>query len=293
MQEYIRPMLPADLSRSFDNSEWLFEKNHGGFRAITVKTDGNVRLHAHKHQLFNEEFPHLVKELENIPSDIVIDGEIVLNQQFRDYPKFNHKTATYFVFDLLSLKGKSLLKTPLIQRKLMLQKIIPGYSNSIVLKNYVVENGCELFRKATQENLEGITAKKTDGSYYPGKVSSDWLKIRIKSTQEVYICGFTKPNVHNRRIGSIIAGFKENNCFSYSGHIAAGFDNYYIQNLYTQLIPLVTEKSPFNCEIKSNKDIVWVHPVIKCEVKYLELTKDHLMRQPVLLALSNAEGFKT
>lgn len=283
MQEYIKPMLPADLSRPFDNSEWLFEKNAGGFRAITIKSDRNIRIHAHKNHLFNEEFPLLVAELENIQADVILDGEIVLHHHLSKEAK-SILTATYLVFDMLSLKGKSLLKTPLIQRKQMLQKLIPGFSNSIILKQYMIENGCELFRDATQENLEGITAKRIDGLYYPGKISSEWLKIPIRSTREVFICGFTKPTVNNRQIGSIIAGYKENNIFSYSGHIPAGDDNLYIQNLYKLLIPLVTEKSPFKNEIKSNLNIVWVHPVIKCEVKYLELTKDHPMRQPVLLA---------
>lgn len=295
MQEYIKPMLPAELSRPFDNEDWLFEKNLGGFRAITVKSNGNINMYANKNQLYNNDFPQLVKDLEKHSSNFILDGEIVmLNEEgnpdldkLLNFRNNSHLPVRYYVFDILSAENQSLLKTPLIKRKEILKKLLPVSSRYIFLKNFIFENGCDLYRSATKDNLEGITAKNLNGLYHPGRVSSEWLKIRIRKSQEVYICGFTKPSVNNKHIGSIIAGYKDNNAFCYSGHIAAGSDKLDVQELYTQLIPLVTEKSPFHTEIKSKTDIVWVKPVLKCEVKYLDLAKDHLMRQPVLVSVKN------
>ncbi|HEX3006928.1 MAG TPA: hypothetical protein VHO90_04870 [Bacteroidales bacterium] len=291
MLNYIKPMLPAELSRPFDNPEWIFENNHGGFRAVTVIANGNAAIYSNKTQLFNKDFPQIAKDLETLGVDVILDGEIVmLNSEGK--PDFNklvnyryntHLPVRYYIFDLLSFEGRSLLKTPLIERKIMLQKIFQRDYRSLIYNRYVHEYGCDLYSKALKDDLEGINAKKIDSLYHPGKTSNDWQKIHNKTLHELYICGFTKPTYNNKGIGSIIAGYKEDNTFCYAGYITSGLDKLHIQELYTQLIPLVTEKSPFTTEIKSDSDIVWVHPELKCKVKYLDLTKDHLM-QPVLLA---------
>ncbi len=301
MQYYIKPMLSDELSRPFDNKEWLFEYNHGGYRAISVITDQKVNIYSFKKQSFNQDFPLLEKELSSISSDVVLDGEIVmLNEEGKpdfqkliNYKQNPHLQIRYYIFDLLLFEGRSLLQTPLIKRKYLLEEIFQGNFKYLKYNNFVIEDGCDIYKSAIKAELEGITAKKMESYYHPGKISPDWLKIGKNISKEVYICGFTKPSVKNKQIGSIIAGFKENNSFSYSGHIVAGLDNLYIQQLYTQLIPLVTDESPFETEIKSKNDIVWVHPVIKCEVKYLDITKNHLMRQPVFLSVKNEINLKT
>lgn len=212
MQEYIKPMLPADLSRPFDNEEWLFEKNYGGFRAIVVKSEGEVNVYANKNQLLNNDFPELVREISKFPSDFVFDGEIVVLDEdgwpdtnrlikYHDSPGM---AVRYLVFDLLSVQDQPLLRTPLIKRKEFLRKVLPVNSKQVQLLNFVTGNGCDLYRSAVKEAIEGITAKKIDGIYRPGKISSEWLKIRVRKNQEIHLNGLIQPHIVHKQIGSTI-----------------------------------------------------------------------------------------
>ena len=290
MKDYIKPMLPAELTRPFDNKEWLFEQNFGGFRAISAVSGSNAFLFADKNTLLNSEFPHIIKELTGINQDVILDGELVtMNEngspdrwKTSKLLKNKHYQVRYFIYDILSVDNCSLLKTPLIERKRILKNIIGLDFEYLSVSKYVLEFGCDLFSTATKAKLEGIYAKKLDSFYHPGKRTSDWIKIKNNNLQEVYICGFTR-SLERKGIGSIIAGINEDNgTLSYAGIINVGLNNNYFQEIYKELIRFITDVPPFQNELKSSKEIIWVHPVIKCEVEYLDLTMK-LLHQPELL----------
>lgn len=282
MRDYIKPMLPAELTRPFDNKEWLFEQNLGGFRTISAVSGTNVYLYADKNTLVNNKFPRIIEELKSIGRDVVFDGELVIMNEGGkpDRRKTSnlfsnaHYPVRYIINDILSVDNCSLLKTPLIERKAILKNIIGLDFKHLFTSKYVLEYGCNLFDTATHSKLEGIYAKKLDSFYHPGKRTSDWLKIKNNNLQEVYICGFTK-SPEKRGIESIIAGtLNDNGVLSYAGTVNVGLDNIYFQEIYKELIRFITDIPPFATELKSSKEIIWVHPVIKCEVEYLDLTKD-------------------
>ena len=213
MQEYIKPMLPAELSRPFDNDEWLFEKNYGGFRAIAVKSNGQVNLYANKSQLFNHDFPELVRELSKFPSDFVIDGEIVVLDEagwpdpdrLIRYHEYKNLDVRYLVFDLLSVEGQSLLRTPLINRKEFLKKVLLRNTKHVQYLSFVTGNGCDLYHSATREDIEGITAKNINGIYRPGKISYEWLKVRVRKSPEIQLHGLIRPHIVHKKINAVIA----------------------------------------------------------------------------------------
>jgi bifunctional non-homologous end joining protein LigD len=289
MRDYVKPMLPAELTRPFDNKEWLFEHNLGGFRAISAISGTDAFLFADKNTLLNNEFPQIIKDLQRIHHDVVFDGELVVfNENGRpDRRKTSNLfkntlyTVRYIISDILSVDNMSLLKTPLIERKKILENLISIDSEYLRPSKYVLEYGCDLFNKAIKTKLEGIYAKKLDSCYHPGKRTSDWIKIKNINLQEVYICGFTR-SPQRKGLGSIIAGIKKDNgVLTYAGIVNVGLDNEYFQEIYKELISLVTQDPPFADEFKANRDIIWVHPVVKCEVEYLDLTKE-FMPQPEL-----------
>lgn len=213
MQEYIKPMLPAELSRPFDNEEWLFEKNYGGFRAIAVKSEGKVHIYANKSQLLNQDFPEIVSEFSNFPSDFVIDGEIVVldesgwpdPERLIRYHDYKNQPVRFLAFDLLQVEGQSLLRTPLMNRKEFLKKVLPPDTLQVQFLNFVTGNGCDLYRSAILEDIEGITAKNIHGVYRPGKISSDWLKVRVRKGQEIHLHGLIQPHIVHKKTGSVIA----------------------------------------------------------------------------------------
>lgn len=211
MQEYIKPMLPAELSRPFDNEDWLFEKNLGGFRAIVVKFQQDVKIYANKYQLFNLDFPQLVKEFGKIPINFVLDGEIMVHNEdgepdiikLMSYKENPHLPVCYYAFDILRIQDQSMLRQPLLKRKEFLKGLLPSNSSHIIIKRFVMGYGCDLYKTATKENLEGITAKKFDGIYRPGKVTSEWLKIKVRNSHEVYISQIKESFVNNFLVKNI------------------------------------------------------------------------------------------
>ena len=81
----------------------------------------------------------------------------------------------YLVFDCLSINGSDITKKPLIERKEILDEILP--KNSIVLYcDHVLENGKGLFNEVKKIGMEGIIAKQANSKYYPDKRSKEWLK---------------------------------------------------------------------------------------------------------------------
>jgi bifunctional non-homologous end joining protein LigD len=130
-------------------------------------------------------------------------------------------------------------------------------------------------------------AKKIDSKYYPGKRTSDWLKIKNHKTAEAIIAGYTPPEGSRKYFGSLILALKGKNKFIYAGNAGTGFNQQSLQELYDLLQPLVQNKSPFSEKIKNNSSATWVKPEIICEVKYSEVTADGKFRHPVFLHLRN------
>ena len=101
----------------------------------------------------------------------------------------SHATGELHVFDLLFLRGKALMGTPLSFRHEQLQLLlgrrpVPG----VVATEGVRHHGRQLFTQVMRRGLEGIMAKRLDGPYLPGKRSPHWLKIKpsnspLESTQ--------------------------------------------------------------------------------------------------------------
>jgi ATP-dependent DNA ligase len=86
------------------------------------------------------------------------------------------------VFDLLYLKGKSLLSSSLSVRRDHLRKLVErSLPPGVLMAEGVRGQGRHLFDQVVSQGLEGIMAKRLDGPYLPGRRSSYWLKIKPKA----------------------------------------------------------------------------------------------------------------
>jgi bifunctional non-homologous end joining protein LigD len=69
-------------------SQWVYEIKLDGYRAIAVKSAGNVNLFSRRRNPFNRQYPLVFEALTDLADDTVIDGEVVaLNESGR--PDFN------------------------------------------------------------------------------------------------------------------------------------------------------------------------------------------------------------
>ena len=179
------PIAPRSLTRCkepFSHPDWLFEIKLDGFRSLAYVERGIVRLVSRNGNTFKS-FPDLCDGIADAlrGTKAVLDGEIVCldkqgRSQFREL-LFRRGTARFCAFDLLWVNGKELSSVPLIERKRLLRKLIPQANPYLLYCDYLERDGIGLFEQVCSHDLEGIVAKRKDGTYLP-TADRDWLKIR-------------------------------------------------------------------------------------------------------------------
>ncbi len=287
-------MFAKEATAPFDDNDWLFEIKWDGYRAITEKNKNKILLYSRNGLSFLSTYPIVVNELLKIKEDAVLDGEIVVMnadgnpdfQLLQHYTENQDKPIQYYIFDLLRLNGYDTTELTLTERKELLQKIIPQ-NEVIKYSDHILENGKAFFQVSKEKNLEGIMAKKITSKYYPGKRSSEWLKIKHHQTQEAIIAGYTEPSGARKYFGALVLAIKDGKKLKYIGHTGGGFNQNSLKEMYETLQPFITEKSPFDKKIKTNSPVTWVQPQLICEVKFAEITADGKLRQPIFLHLRN------
>lgn len=293
MPAFVHPMLATLIKEPFNDEDWLFEIKLDGFRAL-ARIDRNVELLSRNEKSFNLQFQPIVKDLEKLNAQAILDGEIVVLdkegkshfQLIQNYQRLKQKKLYYYVFDLLYLNGKDLRDLPLIERKELLKQLIENSSLQFTrYSDHIVKQGKEFFKEAKKKSLEGIMAKKMDSTYI-SKRSRDWLKIKTHMRQEAVIGGFTAPRGSRKNFGALLLGIydKEKN-FNYIGHTGGGFNQASLKDVYTKMKPLIQKNCPFKTTPKTNEKAFWIKPKLICEVTFGEWTSDGRMRQPIFEGL--------
>ena len=81
----------------------------------------------------------------------------------------------FFAFDLVWLDGEDLRRTPLIERKKKLRKLVErSKCPEILYAQHIERDGKLLFEEVVERNLEGMVAKRRMGVY----AEHGWLKIK-------------------------------------------------------------------------------------------------------------------
>ncbi len=289
----IKPMLAKQSAAPFDKKGWIFEPKWDGYRAIALLDKGTVRLYSRNGISFNESYPTIVEELENISDRYVLDGEIVAFKNGK--PDFHSlqqyaKSPTdvrYMLFDILYADGINLMESPLRERKMILTKILPKLP-LVALTKFDEEHGIAFFKRMQKEGHEGMVAKDLNSTYREGQRSSAWLKFKIRKQQEAIILGYTAPRSGRHFFGALVLGAYENGKLVYIGHSGGGFTDRELADIASKLEKVRTEKPPVNpATVKGGwrgdppTAITWVKPKYVCEVKYTEWTPERVMRHPI------------
>ena len=290
---YIEPMT-AKLSDqpAFDDTDWIFEIKWDGYRAIAEIGKKDRKLYSRNGLTFDRAYPKVFDALNAIKNSCVLDGEIVVFdeqgkpsfQKMQNYQNTQKYPIQYYVFDCLEIEGKSITNLPLIERKVLLKKLLPE-SNVIRYCDHVEGEGIQLFKEMKKLSMEGMIAKRRDSKYHIGKRSADWLKIKNIQGQEAIIVGYTQPKGSRQYFGSLALAVKDKKKFRYIGNVGTGFDELTLKKVYGELKPLVRTKSPLSEDIKELKDATWVEPKLVCNISFSEITEDGSVRHPVFQGL--------
>jgi bifunctional non-homologous end joining protein LigD len=283
-------MLAKESVGAFDDPDWIFEIKWDGYRAIAEISKEGVKLYSRNGNLFNAAYPYIIQKLSEIKHSATLDGEIVVLdeegkpnfQYLQDYENNTFRPIQYCVFDLLALDGKDICHLELLERKNLL-KMLLRKNKTIFYSDHIVETGNTFFKAIAAKEMEGIVAKKSDSGYFPGRRSSEWLKIKTHKTLEALIAGFTAPRGGRKYFGALILALKKGKTNQYIGHTGTGFSAKTLQEVYQLMKPLLRRTSPFDMAIDSNAPVTWVEPQLVCEIAFSEWTKDGSLRHPVFM----------
>ena len=121
----------------------------------------------------------LVAMLEGKPNLAAIQRRVALRDRNRIELLGKKSPVAYVVFDLLYLRGESIMTKPLFERRVALEEVVREINGApMILSEAVLTQGCDLFVSAQQLRQEGIMAKLLDGHYATGKRSGLWKKIK-------------------------------------------------------------------------------------------------------------------
>jgi DNA ligase D-like protein (predicted 3'-phosphoesterase) len=197
-------------------------------------------------------------------------------------PRTGVSPVTYIVFDILEQGGRTLTGLSLSERRKHLHEAVRE-SPHVVISEPVEGRGEDYYRAAVAQGLEGVMAKRKDSRYEPGVRSGAWLKIKPQKSCDCVIAGYT-PGQGGRRaaFGALLLGLYDTGTLVTAGRVGTGFSDQLLRELMAAFAPLVTGV-PQLAGIAGT--VIWLDPVLVCEVAYQEVTRDRKLRIPRFLRL--------
>jgi ATP-dependent DNA ligase len=256
---------------------WTHELKLDGYRAIGLKTGGEVRLRSRNDKDFNRKYPVIARALEALPDETVIDGEVVaLDPAGR--PSFNAlqngaagAAIFFYVFDVMVLGGRTVMGETLASRRdLLSHEVLPTLADPVREAPRFDAALADLIAAVRAQGLEGLVAKRLDSVYEPGARSGAWRKMRINRSEKFVIGGYTKGG---RTFDAIVIGRWEGERLVYVARTRVGFTPANRERLMARLRPIEVAKCPFanlpearsgrwdkGLTAEKMKECVWVRP---------------------------------
>jgi bifunctional non-homologous end joining protein LigD len=308
MPRAIQPMLATLVDEPFDDPEWLYEIKWDGYRAVAFIDDGRVRFVSRNGNDLTAGYAELHDLSKHVNATrAVLDGEIVaLDEQGRPSfslmqqrtgighegrrigPRRTDVPVMYYVFDLIWADGYDLTRVNLDERKAALRAIVRD--EGLVRYSEHFDDGTALYDLAEQRGLEGVIAKRRRSCYIT-KRSREWLKIKIRQTQEAVIAGYTDPKGSRENFGSVVLGlYDDRGRLLHVGQAGSGFTERTHADMWKMLKARETSKNPFANKVESTRKVHFVRPELVAEIKFSEWTHEGQnggikMRAPVYQGL--------
>jgi bifunctional non-homologous end joining protein LigD len=305
MPEHVVPMLARIGELPRDQDRHAFEIKWDGIRAILYSEPGRMRIEGRSLTDITAQYPELRPLGRQLGSrSAILDGEIVaLDEQGK--PSFGrlqqrmHLTgesrikrrakevpATYMIFDLLYLDGRSLMGLPYEERRARLDELGLEGASWRTPRAHRGE-GRALLEASAAQGLEGIIAKRLDSAYEPGRRGGAWVKVKNKRHQELVVGGWL-PGEGKREssIGALLVGYHDaGDALRYAGRVGTGFKQRDLDYLQERLLPLRRKTSPFRGTPKPPRGAIFVKPELVCEVEFTEWTSEGILRHPAYKGL--------
>jgi bifunctional non-homologous end joining protein LigD len=298
----------ATLGTLPEGVNWVYEIKWDGVRALArIDKAGRSRtltLTSRNDNDITGRYPELEEIASAIPTralPVLLDGEVVA---FDDQGKPNfgilqqrmhladprriaalaeELPVRFAIFDLLVVGGETITQLPWEERRARLERLGIAAENASVPGVY--DDGAGLLDEMLRRGMEGVLAKRRDGSYRAGKRASDWTKVKPKPRQEFVVGGWTEGNGNRTgTLGALLLGYFDDGKLKYVGNVGSGFDGADLDELDRMLAPLARKGNPFDSDVPS-ANTHFVKPSLVAEIEYGELTAAGHLRHPVYLGL--------
>jgi DNA ligase 1 len=186
----------ADIERTMPD-DFFVEDKFDGIRGQAHVQGGRVAIYSRTLDEISIRFPELHEPLSALPTDMILDGEIITARgeeilPFSDLQKrlgrkvvsaeLQASTPVVFVaWDLLYADGKVLIDEPLQARRAKLEGLISHSERLRLSKTRRFHAVAELdaeFDAARARGNEGLMIKDPASSYKPGRRGREWLKLK-------------------------------------------------------------------------------------------------------------------
>lgn len=284
---FVPPMLAVQAGRrDAEGDGWAYEMKWDGIRCLAVVHGDTVRIWSRNHNDVSAQYPEVVEALAGLGLDVVLDGELVAMDE-RGVPSFGRLQqrmgltkadevrrsmasvpVRYFVFDVLEREGSSLRERTYDDRRSVLEEV--GLGGDVVQAPPPFEGDLDAaVALSRRHKLEGVVAKRRGSRYIPGSRSTDWLKLKNQSVQEVVIGGW-RPVSGGRAVGSLLVGLPTDGGLRYLGRVGTGFSDAERDRLAEVLAPIERATSPFADEVEraASDGATWVSPRLVGEVVF-------------------------
>ncbi|MCW2989470.1 MAG: ligD, partial [Solirubrobacterales bacterium] len=309
MPEQVTPMLATAGPLPPEDGRWAFEIKWDGVRAIAHSEPGRLRFHSRNLNEITPRYPELSRLNRALSSHrAILDGEVVAFDA-EGRPSFGalqgrmHLTSetqirrlaksdpvSYVIFDLLWLDGHSLMREPYETRRERLAELALD-GDRWQTPEYVLGHGAQVLAASAAQGLEGLVAKRLDCPYEPGRRSRGWVKVKNVQREEVVIGGWLAGE--GRRgggLGALVIGLPDGEGgLVYAGRVGTGFTDDELDRLLARLEPLRTDRSPFSTS-GVPKATRFVVPTLRCEVEFVEWTREGRLRAPSYKGLIAGSG---
>ncbi|MBP2550562.1 bifunctional non-homologous end joining protein LigD [Neorhizobium galegae] len=290
LPDFVAPALATLKPKPPRGERWLHEIKFDGYRLQAHLEDGAVKLLTRSGLDWTEKFGTAVPAaIAALPArEALIDGEIVVQRDNgasdfsalqQDLSEGRSDRFVYYAFDLLHLDGMDLRNSALVERKALLEKLLPSGDDALRYSEHFNENGDLVLDHACRLSLEGVISKQRASRYASGR-SGEWVKSKCSLRQEFVIGGYTLSSTSDQAIGSLALGVYKEGKLSHVGRVGTGFTASVAEMLFKRLEQTTTKDSPFSEKLSAlaRRDLHYVTPIAVAEVEFRGWSGDGNLR---------------
>jgi bifunctional non-homologous end joining protein LigD len=304
-----RPQLAALADAPPKGPGWVHELKLDGYRIGVMLEAGRPCLQSRRELDWTEQFPEIAAAARALPvRSAILDGEaaVVAADGLTDFQALQNAFergrgapragVTYFAFDLLHLDGRDLTKLPLIERKALLEQLLPKADPVLKYSPHFEVDGAAIFESARKLGAEGIVSKRCDGTYRGGR-SDSWLKVKCLKRQEFVIGGFSEREGMRGGVGGLLLGVHDERGLVFAGSVGTGrgWTAEFLRDVRRGLETIVQAECPY--AVPPPREIAravrWVRPVLVVEVAFVEWTSDGSIRHPTFQGFRKDKDART